>query len=312
MISKRPDNPETWTVGQLLTWTEEYFDQLELDSPRLDAELLLAEALGCTRLELYTSFERPVDERERTSYRRFVERRARREPAAYILGRREFYSLTFEVTPAVLIPRPETEHLVDVAVARFEERSPEGRLLDLGTGCGNIVVAVLVNTVGVTSDVVDVSRAALDVAERNSRAHGVRARFRSFDGDLFQALPADSGPYTVIVSNPPYVSEGEFPDLMPDVRAHEPRLALVDEKSQSRDGLGYYREIAGSAGSWLEPGGVLAVEVGDGQSIPVQSILSRAGWRVARVVRDLGGVERVVVAESAVRESTRNAVAALT
>lgn len=297
MISKRPDKPETWTVGNLLNWTEEHFAGLGLDSPRLDAELLLAEALGCTRLELYTSYQRPADEAERARYRQFVERRARREPVAYILGRREFYSLTFEVTPAVLIPRPETEHLVDVAVESFKDRSDEGRLLDLGTGCGNIAVAVLVNTARVTSDVVDVSREALEVAGRNSRAHGVPARIRAFEGDLFRALPADSGPYTAIVSNPPYVTDGEFPGLMPDVRGHEPRGALVDEKSPSRDGLGYYREIASSAISWLEPGGVLAVEVGDGQSIPVQNILTRSGWRVDRVVKDLAGVERVVVSQ---------------
>lgn len=299
MISKRPDKPESWTVGKLLSWTEEYFASLALDSPRLDAELLLAEALGCTRLELYTSYQRPVDEGERTRYRQFVERRARREPVAYILGRREFYSLMFEVTPAVLIPRPETEHLVDVAVEVFKDRSHEGRLLDLGTGCGNIAVAVLVNTARVTSDVVDASREALEVAERNSHAHGVPARLCSFEGDLFRALPAGRGPYTAIVSNPPYVSGGEFPGLMRDVRAYEPRGALVDEKSASRDGLGYYREIAKSAASWLEPGGVLAVEIGDGQSTPVQSILTGAGWRVDRVVKDLGGVERVIVAKGA-------------
>lgn len=297
MISKRPDNPDLWTVARLLAWTEEYFARLELDSPRLDAELLLAEALGCTRLELYTSYQRPVDPGERAKYRHFVERRARREPVAYILGRREFYSLMFEVTPAVLIPRPETEHLVDVAVEVFKERSREGRLLDLGTGCGNIAITVLVNTVGVTADAVDASREALAVAERNSRAHGVRARMRSIEGDLFQALPADAGPYSVVVSNPPYVSLGEFQRLMIDVRAYEPREALVDQKSASADGLGYYREIASCAASWIETNGVLAVEVGDGQSVPVQNILSRAGWRVQRVVKDLGGVERVVVSQ---------------
>ncbi len=296
MISKWTHDSECWTVRKLLAWTEDYFTGFGLDSPRLDAELLLAEALDCTRLELYTSYLRPVDGEERARFRLFVERRARREPVAYILGRREFYSLTFEVSPAVLIPRPETEHLVDVILERFKERRPEKRLLDLGTGCGAIAIAALVNAVGVTADVVDASRAALAIAERNSQAHGVRERMRFFEGDLCRAIPSGSGPYGVIVSNPPYVSIEEYQHLMADVRVHEPREALLDGKSPGGDGCGYYRELASTVGRWLEESGTFAVEMGDGQSIRVQEILESAGWQVDRLVKDLGGVERVVVA----------------
>ena len=315
----RQQAPQSWTVARLLAWTEEFFRSRGIDSPRLDAELLLAEALGCSRVELYTGFQRPVEEEERAAYRQLVERRGRREPVAYILGRREFYSLMLEVTPDVLVPRPETEHVVDAVLAELvgadrahevdvegaeaaldeDEAPPERpaaarRLLDLGTGSGNIAIAVLASAPAVLADAVDSSGAALAVASRNARAHGVDRRLRLLEGDLFDALPPGAGPYGVIASNPPYVAASEMASLMPEVRQHEPAGALVDGRSPDGDGLGYYRDIAATALRHLVPGGLLVLEVGESQADAVVTIAERAGLQRPRVDRDGGGVERVV------------------
>lgn len=296
MMTKRAPVPESWTVARLLTWTENYFREQSIPSPRLDAELLLAEALGCTRLELYTDYQKLVEPQERGRYRELVGRRAGREPVAYILGRREFYSLTFEVSPHVLVPRPETEHLVEFAL-EHTKRSVGGPILDLGTGSGNIAISVVVTGVEVSAVAVDVSAEALAVARRNAAAHGVADRIRFVAGDMGSLPLPDRGLYDLILSNPPYVSAVEYEHLMAEVRSYEPRGALVDNKSPDGDGLGYYREIAWSARRWLKAEGVLAVEIGDGQAAPVREILESSGWRVTDVIKDYSGTERVVAAE---------------
>ena len=297
MIARDVPSSDQWTVAKLLAWTESHFTKLGLRSPRFDAELLLAHALGCSRLELYTGFQQMVEPQERASYRGYVERRSRNEPVAQIIGRREFYSLDFEVTPAVLVPRPETEHLVEVALDAFGGETPRtGRLLDLGAGSGNVAVAILANAPQVPADLVDISAAALEVARRNARSHGVESRTRFLEGDLYQPVPETAkGTYDAIVSNPPYVSAREYDELEVDVRGYEPRVALLDEKSPTGDGLGYYRELARLSSPWLRSSGRLAVEVGDTQSAAVQHIFSLAGWRVEEVVRDYGAIERTLV-----------------
>ena len=301
MIRREEDSrSKRWTVAELLRWTEDYFKKLQIPTPRLDAEILLACALGNTRLELYTGYQKLVEPDERTRFRSFVERRARREPVAYITGRREFYSLSLEVTSAVLIPRPETEHLVEVSLAEISKVPVSTavdapvRLLDLCTGSGNVAIAVAVNCPQAQVDAVDVSAQALEVARRNAEAHGVSGRVSFFQGDLFAALQEGVGRYRAIVSNPPYISGSEYPKLMDDVRLHEPRQALLDSKSPGGDGLGFYRAIARDAGPRLEEGGLLAVEVGEGQAAQVGEIFSASGWRVERTVKDFGGIERVV------------------
>ena len=288
------------TVREILGWTQEHFRKLGLPSWRLDAELLLAETLGVSRLELYTGHDRPVEPRERVTFREMVKRRSRREPVAYIIRRKEFFSLSFEVDPAVLVPRPETEHLVDAVLTALASRprSPAEpavppRVLDLGTGSGNIAVAVAVHHPEVLVDAVDISAAALEVARRNARRHGVESRIRFHSGDLL--APLGEVAWDVIVSNPPYVRAREFEGLMPDVRIYEPREALVDVKSETSDGLGFYREIARSVASRLADNGSAIVEVGDGQAGDVAAVLRAAGLASIRTVRDLAGIERVVV-----------------
>lgn len=299
-----PRSPPTLrTVGEILAWTQSRFQELDLPSARLDAELLLAHVLGSSRLDLYTGYHAPVEANERAAYRELVKRRARREPVAYLIGTKEFFSLELEVSPAVLIPRPETEHVVEAALAELppdsgSETGDGPLVLDLGTGSGNIAIAVAHDRPDVRVAAVDSSREALEVARRNAARHGVDGRIRFLEGDLFEGLGPDDGPYRVIASNPPYVRGDEFDRLMPDVRDHEPRQALVDGKSRNGDGLGFYRDIARSAATRMAPGGALVLEVGDGQAAEVRSILEAAGLRPYRTVADLAGIDRVVVARS--------------
>jgi release factor glutamine methyltransferase len=300
------DTARTWTVAELLGWTESYFRKLGLPTPRLDAELLLASALGGGRLRLYTDYHKPVEPLERVRFRELVQRRARKEPVAYITGVKEFYSLRLTVSPAVLIPRPETEHLVEAAIDFLKplaEREAPPRVLDLGTGSGNIAVSIAHEVPRARVDAVDVSSEALALARRNAVDHGVAERVRFWCGDLFAALPAapEVPRYDVVVSNPPYVAASEIDGLMADVRSFEPRQALLDSKSASGNGLGFYRAIAADAPTHLDPLGSVLVEVGDGQAREVERIFSDHGLGRTRRIKDYAGIERVVTAEHAER-----------
>lgn len=294
MIVRREETRTIWTVAELLKWTEGYFQRLGFPTPRLDAEILLALALSKTRIELYTGYQMLVEPDERARFRGLVERRARKEPVAYITRRREFFSLSFEVSPAVLVPRPETEHVVEAAIKTLRPLS-QARALDVGTGSGCMAVALAVNVPGLLVDAVDLSSQALEVARCNAQAHHVADRVRFLCGDVLAALPADAGPYQVIASNPPYVSAMEYEKLMEDVRLYEPKLALLDTRSESQDGLGFYRALAAGAGAWLEPAGVITVEVGAGQAGAVRDLFESQGFLHRETLRDLAGIERVVV-----------------
>ncbi len=311
MIWKLPDvnrpasstAPRHWTVADLLDWTETRFRELDLPTPRLDAELLLAHAMSCTRLELYTGYRRIVETRERSAFRTLVERRSGFEPVAYILGAREFYSLRLEVTPAVLVPRPETEHLVDRVIEELAETA-EPRLLDIGTGSGNIAIALLANLPSSRAVATDISAEALDVARRNAMTHGVADRIELLEGDLLEPLEQrDAIVFDAIISNPPYVSLSEYPGLMRDVREHEPELALVDRRAGS--GLGFYRDIIRGAPPLLAPGGLIAFEVGATQAPAVERMLREGGWQATRTVADYAGIPRVVTARRASEPQSR-------
>lgn len=289
---------DRWTVGDLLRWTEEHFRKLGLDSPRLDAEILLAKALSSTRLRLYTEYHKLAEPEERARFRELVLRRARREPVAYIVGAKEFYSLSFAVNPSVLIPRPETEHLVDWALEELEVRAASGsegelRVLDLGTGSGNIAVAIAVRRPEAVVDAVDLSREALEVARANAEAHGVSARVRFLEGDWFEAVPEGTR-YALLVSNPPYVSPAEFETLAPEIRSHEPRLGLVGSEGPGGDGLASYRIFAARGATRLAEGGAFGVEVAAGRARDVEEIFAACGWSLRRKVRDYGGIDRVL------------------
>jgi release factor glutamine methyltransferase len=303
MISPRREGEgsDVWTVGDLLRWTEGYFRRLGLESARLDAELLLAKALDAARIDLYTQYQKMVEPTERARFRAFVERRARREPVAYITGRREFYGLSFEVTPAVLIPRPETEHLVEAALdeaKRLGAREKPIRVLDLCTGSGNVAVAIAANAASAVVSATDASEAALEVARRNAERLGAAGRVSFHRGDLLDALPCGDPAYDIIVANPPYIPPAARESLMEDVRLHEPAEALFDTRSPSGDGLGFYRAMAAGVRARLEPGGLVAVEVGGwgpaGQAAAVRDLFLAAGHALDRTIKDYGGIERVL------------------
>jgi release factor glutamine methyltransferase len=278
----------TWRVIDLLNWTKEHFAAKGIETPRLDAELLLAHALGCDRLRLYVEFEKPVTPEERSAFRALVRRRAEeRVPVAYLTGTREFWSLPLTVTPDVLIPRPDTETLIEAVLARIPDRKAELAVLDLGTGCGAIALALARELPRARLTASDVSTAALAVARKNAEALGLAERVRFLAGDGFAPVAGER--FDAIVSNPPYLAEGEAAGLAPELR-HEPALALF----LPGDGSALLRRIAAEAGALLGPGGLLALELAPPQAEGVTQCLAAAGFGAVAEHRDLSGCVRAV------------------
>ena len=286
---------EVWTVGRLLGWTTDYLKQHGADSPRLDAEVLLAQALGCQRIELYTTFETVPPEQARSAFRQLVRRRAEGTPVAYLVGRREFYSLSFRVTPDVLIPRPETELLVMTLLELARKRPPDAPLAicDVGTGCGNIAVSAAKHLPAAQVTAVDTSPAALEVARSNAAKHEVQKQVELVESDLFAAVPSQRR-FDFVLSNPPYVAEAEIESLPPDVRQFEPRQALVAGKR----GTEVIERLIPQAADRLLPGGHLLVEINPALHDAVQSLLeSDARLEPGPTVKDLARLPRVVQAK---------------
>jgi release factor glutamine methyltransferase len=284
---------EAWTVQALLRAARELFERQGLETPRLDAELLLACALGCDRLRLYLEFEKPVLGAERERFRELVRRRLReRLPVALLTGLREFWSLPLRVTPQVLVPRPETESLVEAALARFPEREAEMGVLDVGTGSGAVALALAHERPKARVTATDLSEAALAVARENAERLGLAGRIRFLCGDLFAAVAGER--FDLVVSNPPYLADAEAAGLAPEL-AHEPREALFAGPLGLEVLL---RLVAGAPGA-LEPGGWLALETAPGQAEAVRAACNARGLAEAAVVRDLAGRPRVVVARAA-------------
>jgi len=283
-----PKAPSEWTVLALLRWTTGFFQERGIDSARLDAECLLAEALGCDRISLYVEFEKPVMASERDRFRELVRRRAGdRVPVAQLLGRREFWSLDFEVTPDVLTPRPETEILVALAIDRLTDAEPGSRVLDVGTGSGCVAVAVASELPGVQVVATDVSEAALEVARRNIAALDLGDRVQVRAGSLFEPVAGES--FDCILSNPPYIARGEAGGLPPEL-SHEPELALF----AGEDGLDVIRALLGQAWNHLNPGGQIAVEIDPRQEGAVRELFEGSGLSNLRSLRDLSDCPRVV------------------
>jgi release factor glutamine methyltransferase len=290
---------DAWTVGRLLTWTADYLKQHGSDTPRLDAELLLAHAKGCSRVALYTQFTDVAAETERTAFRELVRRRAEGTPVAYLLGRREFYSLSFRVTSDVLIPRPETEFVVVALLDRVKERTKGGggdagplAIADVGTGSGILAVCAAKYVQGARVTAIDLSSAALDVAKSNAAEHDVAEQIELVEGDLLSSLPSDAA-FDFIVSNPPYVSESEFAVLAKDVREHEPRLALV----AGERGTEVVERLVAQAAERLRPGGWLMMEISPMIEAAVRAIVEQEPrLELGATIKDLAGLPRVVQA----------------
>ncbi|UUO08442.1 peptide chain release factor N(5)-glutamine methyltransferase [Blastopirellula sp. J2-11] len=285
---------EPWTVGRLLKWTSDYLQQQQADSPRLDAELLLAQSLGCKRIELYTRFDEVVAEAPRGKFRQLVKQRAAGTPVAYLLGRKEFYSRDFRVTPDVLIPRPETEHLVIAALDRLREtaKSAAAQVCDVGAGSGCIAITLAKDLPKFQITAIDISAAALQVARQNAEEHGVAEQIKFVESDLLASLP-DSAVFDLIVSNPPYIGLIEKPTLPKDVLQYEPHVALFS----GEDGLDAIRELVRQAPSHLKPGGWLLIEFGPVVADAATAIVTASGqFEAPTVEKDLAKLPRVLIA----------------
>lgn len=286
--------PESWTVGRLLAWTTDWLAARGADSPRLDAEVLLAHVRGCPRIALYTAFDVPVSDADRARFRDLVKRRGTGEPVAYLVGSKEFFSLPFTVTKDVLVPRPETEGLV-VRALDLCAGIAAPRILDVGTGSGAIVVTLARRLPGATCVATDISPAALDVARGNAARHGVAERITFACCDLV-ADPAAVGPFDLIVSNPPYIREDEFAALPADVRLHEPRTALVSGPT----GVELVDRLVAAAPTALAAGGWLLVEIGPNVAAAAEAVVASAIDLVpGPTLRDLAGLPRVLQARRA-------------
>lgn len=283
---------ELWTIGRLLEWTTEFFRGKHPDSPRLDAELLLGHILGCKRIDLYTMYDAEVGDADRARFRELVRRRAAGCPVAYLVGEREFYSLGFIVRPGVLIPRPETERLVEEAIA-FARTSTVHRFLDLGAGSGAIAVALAREIPEARGVAVDLSPDALAVAAENARRHSVSDRVDFRKSNLFEDLAGEAS-FDLIVSNPPYVAEEEWAGLPSSVRDYEPRLALDGGPM----GLGVLRRIVAECADYLRPRGRLLLEIGADQEDAARALFDAApGLRLGPTIRDYANLPRVLFAD---------------
>jgi len=282
------------TIGSILRKCEEYFRSKGCETPRLDAELLLAHVLGWPRIRLYVEWDRELSEEELSKLRGLAGRRARGEPVAYLTGVREFWSMPFVVDRRVLIPRPETEHVVEAVIEIVAENGlAQPRIADIGTGCGNIACALAKSLPTAKIIATDISREALEVAEENARRLDLSERIEFVQGDLVDPLRG-RGVFDVIASNPPYVAAGQWQTLPVSVRAFEPRVALFDD---SPDGLGTVKRLITESLAVLKRPGYLVLELGAGQSGRALQQAQEAGYAGVKVKKDLAGVERVLVAE---------------
>jgi release factor glutamine methyltransferase len=288
-MSSQHTSGDEWTVGRLLGWTADWLAARGSESPRLDAEVLLAHVRGCQRIELYTAFGTPVDEPQRGRFRELVKRRGDGEPVAYLVGSREFFSLPFRVNADVLVPRPETEGLV-VRVLDLCRGLAAPRIADVGTGSGAIAVTLARHLPQASLVATDISPGALEVARDNAARHGVADRVSFVHCDLLDD-PQGVGPWDVIVSNPPYVREDEFAALPRDVRQHEPRTALVSGPT----GVEVIARLAAVAAERLAAGGWLVVEVGPAAAAEA-AIAAQAGLTPGPTLSDLAGLPRIVQA----------------
>lgn len=284
-----PTDPDRWSVRKLLNWTTDYLKKRGSESPRLDAEVLLAQVLGWPRVQLYTRFEDEVGEAPRSAFKDLIRRRAEGTPVAYLVGRKEFYSLPLKVGPAVLIPRPDSEFVVVefLAVAKGRE-APQ--CADVGTGSGCLALACAHECKSARFVATDISPEALEVAIANAEALGLSDRVQFRRGNLLEPV-ASEGPFDVIVSNPPYIPTDVIATLEPGVRDYEPTLAL----DGGADGLRVVEALIGQVVPLLKQGGHLILEIGSDQEQSVRALLAaRPEFSVAATVRDHANHPRVI------------------
>ena len=282
---------QTWTLGRLLEWTTNYLRQKGSASPRLDTEVLLAHALGCKRIDLYARHGEEAPEQGRQRFRKLVRQRVEGCPVAYLVGRKEFFSLEFTVNRSVLIPRPDTECLV-VECLRLAKPMTEPAILDVGTGSGCIAIAVAKHHKTARVLAVDLSAEAISVASSNADKHGVAERVRFLKGDLFAPIPSGQS-FDFILSNPPYIPHDEIAKLAPGVRDYEPHSAL----DGGVDGFAVFERLIVAAPAYLKPGGYMLIEIGSPQEKEARERFARhAEYELDKTVYDGSGHPRVLMA----------------
>ena len=286
------------TLFEVLKGSADDLKDHRVENPRLNAELLLAQCLGFSRETLYANLRREIQTEEKKALDELLRRRMAGEPLQYLLGHQEFWSVDLKVDPRVLIPRPETEVLVDQALSILA--TPSGRVprvLDIGTGSGAIVIALTNEFVEIFAVATDISQEALQVAKENARKVGVGQRIRFVRGDLLHPFrPLTGGVFDLILSNPPYICRSDIEELTREVKDHEPRLAL----DGGEDGLDFYRRMSRQVPSYLREGGWLLVEIGQGQGTEILTLFEQSGcFSAPELVRDLSGIERVIKVQKA-------------
>lgn len=280
---------DVWTISSLLNWTVNYFKSKNIQSARLDAEVLLSHVLRQERIYLYVHFDEPMEQNELSKFRECVKKRAQHVPIAYIIGEREFMGLPFKVTKDTLIPRPDTEILVE-NVLNNVDKDKEIEIVDIGTGSGAIILSLLVNLPKAQGKTVDISSKAIEVAKENAVNLQVNDRCEFFVGDLF--APLNDSKFDVIVSNPPYIPQKDIATLEDDVKEYEPVSALTD----GGDGLSYYRRLLSEGKAYIKENGFIALEIGIYQSEDVKQIAMDNGWKNIKIIKDYAGIDRVVLA----------------
>ncbi len=281
---------QTWTILKVIQWTTDYFRRKGLEQPRSDAEVLLAHALGMRRMDLYLRYDQPLDPEELARYRALIQRRAAREPVQYITGRQEFWSLELEVTPAALIPRPETERLVELALEAFPDTPL--RALDIGTGSGAVAIALAKERPRWSVVACDISEEALHLARRNAARHAVADRIDFVRCDLASPFRLMPPPFQLICANPPYIGDAEWAGLSPEITRFEPRVALL---GGGPEGTQLPARLLREAVPLLRPGGVLLMEMGSAQAQELQNTAESLGaGHLVSAHKDYGGKQRVL------------------
>ena len=283
---------ETWTILKLINWTTDYLSKKGVETARLDGELLLAHLLGTDRTRLYMNFDQPLTETELARFRELVQRRAKREPLQYITGCQEFWSMPFKVSPAVLIPRPETELLVEEGVKEVKTAFPGKKplkILDIGTGSGAVAAALAKEIEEAAVTGIDFSTEAVTIARENMKMNGLSSSVTIVEGHLFE--PVENEKFHLVVSNPPYIPHDDLKTLQPEVSDFEPITAL----DGGEDGLDFYRKIIPEAPDYLVKGGWLIMEHGIGQSLDIIEMLNETGaFDKISSLKDYAGIDRVI------------------
>jgi len=280
------------TVLESIKLSTDYLAGKEIESPRMNAELLLADIIGCKRLELYLSFDKPLSDVELKKYREFIKRRGRFEPLQYILGKVEFYGLDFFINPSVLIPRPETELLVEIMINQTNFND-DLSILDIGCGSGNISVALAANIDRIKLVATDISQQSIELAKRNAEKNYVSEKIEFICHNILKDDMNIFPIFDVIVSNPPYVSKESFSTLQKEIREFEPRIAVTDDN----DGYTFFKVISTRSSSKLKKNGKLFFEIGENQSEEVVQIMEENRFVDVSVIKDYQNLDRIVFGE---------------